>query len=70
MRSKDANPGWFIVLTLAGLAVVATALVASGGNLGEQLTVRGGGAPAVVILSIGLAMALGGVAGTLWRRRE
>lgn len=70
VRSKDAGPGWFIVLALAGVAVVVTALAASGGDLGAELSVRGGGAPAILILMIGVAMLLGGVAGWFWRRKQ
>lgn len=57
------------MLALGGVAVVVTALVASGGDLGAELTVRGGGAPAFLILTIGAVMLLGGVAGWVWWRR-
>lgn len=68
MRTKDASWGWFVVLIVAGLAVIITALAASGGDLAGEITVRGGSAPAYLILTIGIAMALGGIAGSLWRR--
>lgn len=61
----------FALFALAGLAIVVTAVVSSGGNLGAHITVRGSGdqtVPSVVVISVGIAILATGVAGFLWRR--
>lgn len=70
------DPAWvwalvFALLAIAGLAIVVTALVASGGDLGAPIAVRGSGdqpIPSVAVISFGIAFLATGVAGFLWRR--
>jgi hypothetical protein len=58
-----------VLLSIAGLALVVTSLVASGGRLLDEITVRGGTVPALLVTLLGLALGGGAIAGLLWVRR-
>src|SRR5690606_9404871 len=58
-----------VLLAIAGLAIVVTSLVASGGRLLEEITVRGGTMPALLVTLIGALLGGGAIAGLLWVRR-
>ena len=58
-----------VLLAIVGLAIVVTSLVASGGRLLEEITVRGGTMPALLVTLIGALLGGGAIAGLLWVRR-
>ena len=70
------QPSWvwrlcFALFAVAGLAVVVTALIASGGDLTAGISVRGSGdgtIPAPVVLAVGTVVAAGGVVGFVCSR--
>lgn len=72
------DPSWvwrlvFALLAFAGLAIVINAVMASGGNLGAHIHVRGSGeqgTPAVIVISVGIAILATGIGGFFWRRNE
>ncbi len=59
-----------VLLTIAGLAIVVTALVASGGDLLSPITVRGGTVSALLVMLGGVLIGGGAIAALLWLRRE
>ncbi|QEE62043.1 hypothetical protein FVA74_11055 [Salinibacterium sp. dk2585] len=70
MRHEPARAWrlWFAVIAVAGVVVVASALVSGGGNLFGDVTVRGGTVPSVLVVTLGVALTAGGTAGWFWRR--
>lgn len=60
MRSGVGARVWF-----AGVAAIVTALIASAGDVLATIEVRGGSIPTSLAVTLGFAIALGGVWG--WR---
>jgi hypothetical protein len=70
---RGRRPGTQLVLLLlaiAGVVVVIMALVASGGDLLSEITVRGGTVPALLVMVVGVMVCGGGISTLLWSRRE
>lgn len=71
-----SNPGrawrlWFAILAFAGVVIVASALIASAGDLLAGISVRGSGdgtVPAIIVVTVGAMLAPVGAAAFVWRR--